>query len=136
MRTILHCRKSLLYFQNEVRVKKSSKECFDVTMGSYDGAEICVLVGLLILDNLSYLKDKNDAGLYRDDGRIFVRNKRGRSTEKLRNEIVQSIDPLLFLVIPRSQRLAIKTLPLPNLFQAIPLLLSLYHPWLSFLAQG
>ena len=55
-------------------------------MESYNDAE---LVGLLILDNLSYLVDKNNAGLYRDDGLVVVRNKRGRSTDKLRKEIVQ-----------------------------------------------
>jgi len=59
-------------------------------MGSYDGAEICELIGLLILNNLSNLVAKNDVGLYRDDGLIVVRNKRGRSTDKLRKEIVQS----------------------------------------------
>ena len=73
IRTILHCRKSLLFFQNEAWVKKSSQDCFDVTMGSYDGAEVCELVGLLILNNLSNLVAKNDAGLYRDDGLIVVR---------------------------------------------------------------
>ena len=43
--TIKHCRKSLLFSQNNAWVKKDNPE-FDVTMGSYDGAEICELVGL------------------------------------------------------------------------------------------
>ena len=55
MRTIHHCRMSLLYLDNEAWTKKTTNDCFDVTMGSYDGAEICELVGLLILDKLSNL---------------------------------------------------------------------------------
>ena len=40
---IMHCRKSLLFFGNEAWKKKSTECCFDVTMGSFDGAEICEL---------------------------------------------------------------------------------------------
>ena len=37
----MQCRKSLLFFGNETRKKESSESCFDVTMGSFDGAKIC-----------------------------------------------------------------------------------------------
>ena len=47
MRTILHCRKSLLFYNGEAWKKKETEQCFDVTMGSYDGAEICELIGIL-----------------------------------------------------------------------------------------
>ena len=76
MRVIKHSRKSLLFFKNEAWTKKSSNNCFDVTMGSYDGAEICELVGLHILDELSKILNKNDTGLYRDDGLIVLKNKK------------------------------------------------------------
>ena len=59
-------------------------------MGSYDGAEICGLVGLLILRKLSSLVKKTDVGLYRDDGLIVARNMRGRSTDKLRKNIINT----------------------------------------------
>ena len=39
---------------------------FDVTMGAYDGAELCELLGLYILSQLSYIEGFN-GGLYRDD---------------------------------------------------------------------
>ena len=39
---------------------------FDVTMGSFDGAETCELVGLFLLSQITHL-DVN-VGLYRDDG--------------------------------------------------------------------
>ena len=45
LRIIKHCRKSLLFHDNETWKKKTTDSCFDVTMGSFDGAEICELVG-------------------------------------------------------------------------------------------
>ena len=71
LRTIQHCRKSLLFHMNEAWKNKSTDSCFDVTMGSYDGAEICELVGIFILKSLEDKIDKQDIGLYRDDGLIF-----------------------------------------------------------------
>ena len=47
--TIMHARKSLLFHKNEPWVKRDGVNLFDVTMGSYDGAEICELVGLVYL---------------------------------------------------------------------------------------
>ena len=41
LRIIKHCRKSLLYNNNEPWKKKNTESCFDVTMGSFDCAEIC-----------------------------------------------------------------------------------------------
>ena len=41
---INHARKSLLYNGDETWMKKSSN-LFDVTMGAFDGAEVCELVG-------------------------------------------------------------------------------------------
>ena len=43
--TIFHARKSLLFDKTNVWVKKDNTD-FDVTMGSYDGADVCELVGL------------------------------------------------------------------------------------------
>ena len=37
-------------------------------MGSYDGAEVCELVGAYILNALATKYDKEQIGLYRDDG--------------------------------------------------------------------
>ena len=43
LNTNLHTRKSLLFTDQEAWVKKSGNPKFDVTMGSYDGAEFCEL---------------------------------------------------------------------------------------------
>ena len=40
---------------------------FDVTMGSYDGAEVSELVGTFLLDKISVKYDKNSIGLYRNN---------------------------------------------------------------------
>ena len=52
IRTIKHCRKSLLFHNNVAWKKKTTTSCFDVTIGSYDGAEVCELVGTFILSKL------------------------------------------------------------------------------------
>ena len=77
---IRHARKSLLFHQNSTWVKKNDDSLFDVTQGCYDGAEICELVGLYILNTLSSHFDKNDVGLYRDDGLAIVRSKTRRTS--------------------------------------------------------
>jgi hypothetical protein len=89
IRVIKHCRKTLLYFNKETWKKKNINDCFDVTMGSYDGAEICEFVGLYILDLLSKIININDLGLYRDDGLIAMHKKSGPQLDKIRKEIIK-----------------------------------------------
>ena len=59
--------------------KRNSDSTFDVTMGSYENAEVCELIGLFILDKL---KDRfgYDIGLYRDDGLATLNTRSGRLT--------------------------------------------------------
>ena len=65
--TIFHARKSLLYNEGEPWIKKQSNS-FDVTMGSYDGAEVCELIGIFMLSLIGNKYNPNNIGLYRDDG--------------------------------------------------------------------
>ncbi len=67
--------------------KKDSNSLFDVTMGSYDGAEICELVGLFILNKLGQKFGKENIGLYRDDGLAIMKNKSARLADKTRKEL-------------------------------------------------
>ena len=62
LRIIKHCRKSLLYNNFEPWKKKDTDSCFDVTMGSYDGAEVCEVVGIYLLSLLANIIDKNNSG--------------------------------------------------------------------------
>ena len=43
-------------------INKDSNGDFDVTMGSYDGAEVCELVGLFMLNELSKKFGKDNIG--------------------------------------------------------------------------
>ena len=66
-------RKSLLFSKDQTCVKKNGNELFDITMGSFDGVEICELVGLYLLNKLSKLLGNGNAGLYRDDGLAAIK---------------------------------------------------------------
>ena len=86
---IHHCRRSLLYHNGELWIKKDSDSGFDVTQGSYDGAEICELVGILLLHNLSNTIDVGSYGLYRDDGLILIERATPRKCDTLRKKLIK-----------------------------------------------
>ena len=69
---IIHARKSTLHTDNSTWTKKGIHKSFDVTMGSYDGAEVCELVGIYILNQIKQ-KLPHNIGLYRDDGLAIIR---------------------------------------------------------------
>ena len=54
---IQHARKSLFY-NNETPWQKKNINLFNVAMGSYDGAEVCEIVGLFLLNNFANKFDK------------------------------------------------------------------------------
>ena len=89
LRIIHHARKSLLFDKNIPWMKKNSNNTFDVTMGSFDGAEICELVGLLVLSKLGSSYNSNDIGLYRDDGLSVFKNNSGPQAEKIKKDITK-----------------------------------------------
>ena len=57
-------------------------------MGSYDGAEICELVGLYILLVLGEKYGKDKVGLYREDGLACFGNINGSQAEQIRKEVI------------------------------------------------
>ena len=57
-------------------------------MGSFDGTEVCELVGLYLLDKLSELLGKDNVGLYRDDGLAAVKSTSGPVLDKMRKNII------------------------------------------------
>ena len=81
--TIMNARSCLLYNKGKPWSKKENPD-FDVTMGAWDGAECCDLVGLFMLDQLHGLNF--DAGLYRDDG-LGVSYSTPRQVEQTKKEI-------------------------------------------------
>ena len=67
-------------------------------MRSYDGAEICELVGIYILPRLSNIIDKNDCGLYRGDALLVLRNVNGQKIDRIRKNIIQLFKDSGFLI--------------------------------------
>ena len=62
---------------------------FDITMGSYDGADVCELVGLFILHQLSQLVGSKNIGLYRDNGLAILENTSGPTSEHIKKKIIK-----------------------------------------------
>ena len=58
-------------------------------MSSYDGAEVCELVGLFILNLIAPLVGKSNVGLYRDDGLAILENASGPESERIKKKIVK-----------------------------------------------
>ena len=80
---IKQVRKSVIYNGGTPWIKKGDRN-FDVAMGSFDGAEVCELVGLFVLSKLAALGI--DVGLYRDDG-LGVCRLSARQTEMLKKKM-------------------------------------------------
>ena len=58
----------LLFNNNQPWRKKSVDPDFGVPVGFYDGAEVCELVGIYILNKVSNITDIDSIGLYHDNG--------------------------------------------------------------------
>ena len=59
-------------------------------MGSYDGAEICELVGLYILSFLGKVYGIQNVGFYRDDGLACLCNISGPASDKTRKDMIRT----------------------------------------------
>ena len=97
-RLIKHCSKSLLFSNNEAWKKKQTESCFDVTMGSFDCAEVYELVGIYILCSLAKLLNKEDCGLYGDDGLLIFRNVNGQQMDRMRKSIFKTFKDIGFAI--------------------------------------
>ena len=53
-------------------------------MGSYDGAEVCELIGIFMLSLIGNIYNRNNIGLYRDDGLAVFKNTSGPQSEKIK----------------------------------------------------
>ena len=57
-------------------------------MGSFDGAEICKLVALYLLNKLSKLLGNDNVGFYRDDGLAAIKSTSSPILDKTRKSII------------------------------------------------
>ena len=62
---------------------------FDVTMGGFEGAEVCELVGMYALAHLPERFAASSTGLYRDDGLGALRSKTGGKQERSKKILVE-----------------------------------------------
>ena len=94
---ILHAKCSLLFSKDSSWEKKSSNNLFNVTMGSFDGAETCKLVGYYLLSATCYrlpvigpalLTEKygQNIGVYCDDG-LAPFDKTPQEIKKIKKEL-------------------------------------------------
>ena len=83
IKLIMHCRKSVLFGDESTWTKKHGS-LFGVTIGTYDGAEICELVGLYLLHELNKNVKNQQLGLYRDDGLAIINSKSGPIIERIK----------------------------------------------------
>ena len=82
--------RKILLFNNEIPwTKKEGNENFDVPMGCYDGAEVCEIVGSYLLNLLCEILDKEQVGLYRDDGLAVVKHISRPQIEQKRKNIIK-----------------------------------------------
>ena len=58
-------------------------------MGSYNGAEVCKLIGFFLLNKLSHVTDKCFVGLYGDDSLGVLRNYSSPVSERKQKEIIK-----------------------------------------------
>jgi len=78
---VRHARKSLLFDSSSTWTKRDAG-LFDVTMGAFDGAEVCELVGTYLLSLIGRTEKKENIGLYRDDGLAVFKNASGPQNER------------------------------------------------------
>ena len=83
----MNARSSLLFSQGDNWVKQSG--LFDTTMGAFDGAECCELIGIFMLHEIKQLFPELNIGLYRDDGLGVCRRRGGSDLDRIRKGLVK-----------------------------------------------
>ena len=88
---LLNARQQVLLWEGDTWEKKESR--FDVTMGAFDGAEICDLVGLFALHKIKQKLPAEAVGLYRDDG-LGLTRRAGRGGLIIERELHKTFNEL------------------------------------------
>ena len=83
---IFHERKIILNNDREPWVKKESGS-FDLTMGAYDGADVCELIDIYMLYLIGKKYDSKNIELYRDNGLAVFKNVSGPTSEKKKRQL-------------------------------------------------
>ena len=99
LKIIMTSRETYLFSNESPWAKTGEKSKFDVPMGSFDGAEICELIGLFMLNKITSTENSakksiipsQNIGLYRDDGLAIIRDN-NRNIQKIKESIITAFD--------------------------------------------
>ena len=69
-----------------------------MTLGGFDGAEICEFAGIYILFDSAKLINKKDCGLYRDNGLLILGNANGHQMIRMRKNIIRIFKDIDFVI--------------------------------------
>ena len=86
---IMQAKKTLLFESTTAWIKKSGDEDFEIPMGCFNGAEISELVRTHIESKLINIMNKEDVGLYHDDGLGIFKNISRPEIERKKKAIVK-----------------------------------------------
>ena len=86
---IMQSRETLLLSVKVPWVEKEGGKDFDVSVGCYDGTEVCEIVGSYILNLLRNILYKDLVGLYWDDGLAIAGTLSGPETNRKRKAITK-----------------------------------------------
>ena len=94
--TLIHTCQTIISYDNRIWTKKSNINNFDIAMGSFQGAEVCDLIGLYILSEISPITGPLNIGLYRDDGLAVIKQSSGTSLEKIKKSLIKKMSSIGF----------------------------------------
>ena len=69
-----------------------------MTVGSYDGLEVCELERIYLLSLLANIIDRNDSGWYSDGGLIYLRNVNGQKMDHARKNVIKIFEEVGFKI--------------------------------------
>ena len=87
--TVTHCCKSILIYNNSIQTKKNTDDGFDLPQGSFHGAEVFELVGLILLHAIEKenIFERNKFEIFHDDGLAYVKSKSGSYIERISKKL-------------------------------------------------
>ena len=68
-------------------------------MGSYDGAEICESVGIYLFFLFANIINKNNFGLYRDNGLILLRKVNRQNIDPIKKKVIKIFKEVQFKIV-------------------------------------
>ena len=95
----MHTCQTVVHYDNRMWTKSNNNEHFDIAMGSYHGAEVCDLVGLFILNEITPIIGSSNIGLYRDDGLGVIKQSAGTLIERKKKQIIEKISQIGFDIV-------------------------------------